>query len=214
MQLIGLVLLLGCAEWALIFRTWVSFRYLFLYAGVAALRLYYFFHFFPHWDANYVLLPVSLLAVLYHLRTAWRGGTSHNQQTYNTPETGVPWLAVIAQNRKRAQFLEYLIMTAFVWYLASYGRIVYPPGFLTLSPAWRTWFISPNHAWNFAILSALGALFSYSLWNLAVSGVPFLRPREPASSESPYRHVREESHRSPRLPSVKELSDDIGDFYN
>ena len=49
---------------------------------------------------------------------------------------------------------------------------------------------------------------------LAVSGVPFFRPREASTSESPYRHVREESHRSPRLPSVKELSDDIGDFYH
>ena len=38
MQLIGLVLLLGCAEWVLIFRTWVSFRYLLLYAGAASLR--------------------------------------------------------------------------------------------------------------------------------------------------------------------------------
>jgi len=41
MQLISLVLLAGCAEWVLIFRTWVSFRYLLLYAGVAALRFYY-----------------------------------------------------------------------------------------------------------------------------------------------------------------------------
>ena len=214
MQLIGLVLLLGCAEWVLIFRTWVSFRYLLLYAGVAVLRFYYFFRFFPHWDGNYILFPVALLAVLYHLRTAWRSSTSHNQQTYNTPETGVPWLVIIAQNRKRAQFLEYLIMTAFVWYLAYYSRITYPPGFLTLSPAWRAWFMTGTNAWTFAFLCALGTLFAYSLWNLAVSGVPFLRPRQAATGESPYRHVRAESHRSPRLPNVKELSDDIGDFYN
>ena len=57
-------------------------------------------------------------------------------------------------------------------------------------------------------------IFAYGLWNVAVSGVPFFRPREAPTGESPYRHVREESHRSPRLPSVKELSDDIGDFYS
>ena len=37
MQLIGFLMLLGCAEWALIFRTWVSFRYLLLYAGIGFL---------------------------------------------------------------------------------------------------------------------------------------------------------------------------------
>jgi hypothetical protein len=212
MQLIGILMLLGCAEWALIFRTWVSFRYLLLYAGIAGLRLYYLFTYFPHWDSHYFIFPVCLLAVLQHLRSLWRGSTSHNQQTYKTPETGVPWLAVIAQNRRRAELLEHLIMGAFIWYMANYGRIVYAPGFLTLSPAWRAWFMS--NAWTFAILCGLGMLFSYSLWNVAVSGVPFFRPRQADTGESPYRHVREESHRSPRLPSVKELSDDIGDFYN
>ena len=37
---------------------------------------------------------------------------------------------------------------------------------------------------------------------------------EAPTGESPYRHVREESHRSPQLPGVTELSDDIGDFYS
>ena len=214
MQLLGIVLLLGCAEWALIFRTWVSFRYLLLYAGIGFLRLYYLFTYFPHWDAHYFIFPACILAVLQHLRSLWRASTSHNQQTYNTPETGVPWLAIIAQNRKRAQFLEYVIMMAFVWYMANYGRIVYPPKFLTLSPAWRSWFINPSNASTFTLLLAVATVFTYGLWNVAVSGVPFFRPREAPTGESPYRHVREESHRSPRLPSVKELSDDIGDFYN
>jgi hypothetical protein len=84
----------------------------------------------------------------------------------------------------------------------------------TVSPAWRAWFMSPTNAWSFAFLCALGTLFAYSLWNLAVSGVPLWRGRQAATGESPYRHVRAESHRSPRLPSVKELSNDIGDFYN
>ena len=149
MQLIGFLMLLGCAEWALIFRTWVSFRYLLLYAGIGFLRLYYLFTYFPHWDAHYFIFPACILAVVQHLRSLWRASTSHNQQTYNTPETGVPWLAIIAQNRKRAQFLEYVIMMAFVWYMANYGRIVYGPKFLTLSPAWRAWFINPSNASTF-----------------------------------------------------------------
>ena len=127
----------------------------------------------------------------------------------------MPWLVIIAQNRKRAQFLEYVIMMAFVWYMANYGRIVYGPKFLALSPAWRAWFIDPSNAETFALLLGIATPFAYGLWNLAVSGVPFFRPREAATGRaSPYRHVREESHRSPRLPGVKELSDNIGDFYS
>src|SRR5688572_21308415 len=106
MRLIRVIALLGCAEWLLIFRTWVSFRYLLLYAGFAALRLLYVPNLFPHWDNSYILLPISLLAILYHLRSAWRASTSHNQQTYGTSETGVPWLVIIAQNPKRAFALE------------------------------------------------------------------------------------------------------------
>jgi hypothetical protein len=74
--------------------------------------------------------------------------------------------------------------------------------------------MNTGNAWTFALLFALAAPFAYAMWNVAVSGVPFFRPREAPTGESPYRHVREESHRSPRLPSVKELSDDIGDFYS
>jgi hypothetical protein len=166
-------------------------------------------------DAHYFIFPVCLLAVMQHLRSIWRATTSHNQQTYKTPETGVPWLVIIAQNKQRALFLEYLIMTLFVWYMANYGRIVYGPKFLTLSPDWRTWFINPSNAETFALLLGIATPFAYGLWNVAVSGVPFFRPREAATGgASPYRHVREESRRSPRLPSVKELSDNIGDFYS
>jgi hypothetical protein len=153
------------------------------------------------------------LAVLYHLRPARRGRTSHNQQTYDTPETGVPWLVIIAQNPRRALALEFAIITAFIFYMANYGNIVYPRGFAALSPAWQAWLSSLSHAKAFAAITAMWMLFAYSLWNLAVSGRPLWRPSTAPRSDT-YPHVREENHSPPRLPSVKDLSDDLSNFYN
>jgi hypothetical protein len=210
---IRIIALLGCAEWLLIFRTWVSFRYLFLYGGFAALRLFYFLNFFPHWNNNYILLPICLLAVLYHLRSAWRSRTSHNQQTYGTPETGVPWLVIIAQNPKRALALEFAIITIFIFFLFNYGNIVYPRGFGALPQALQAWLSSPSNVKAFAGINAFWMLFAYSLWNLAVSRVPLWRPRTAPSSDA-YQYVREANHNPPKLPSVKDLSDDLSNFYS
>ena len=189
MQLIRFIALLGCAEWLLIFRTWVSFRYLLLYAGFAALRLLYFPNLFPHWDNNYILLPISCLAILYHLRTARKGHTSHNQQTYNTPETGVPLLVIVAQNPKRAFALECAIIAAFVFYMANYGNIVYPREFGALPQAWQAWLLPLSNATLIAGINAFWTLLAYSLWNLAVSGVPLWRSRT-APRSGTYQYVR------------------------
>jgi hypothetical protein len=213
MRLLRFIALLGCAEWLLIFRTWVSFRYLFLYAGFATLRLLYFPNLFPHWDNGYILLPISLLAIVYHLRTAWRGHTSHNQQTYNTPETGVPWLVIVAQNPKRAFALECAIVTAFVFYMANYGNIVYPREFGALPQAWQAWLSQLSNATLIAGINALWMLFAYPLWNLAVSGKPLWRSSTAARADT-YQYVREANHSPPRLPSVKNLSDDLTSFYS
>jgi hypothetical protein len=212
MRLIRVIALLGCAEWLLIFRTWVSFRYLLLYAGFAALRLYVL-SFFPHIDNNYILFPIALLAILYHLRSLWRARTSHNQQTYGTPETGVPWLVIVAQNPKRAFALECAIIAAFIYYLANYGNMVYPREFGALPQAWQAWLSQPFNASLFGGINALWMLFAYSLWNLAVSGKP-LWHSSTASSSGTYQYVREENHSAPKLPSVKDLSDDLGNFYS
>ena len=60
---------------------------------------------------------------------------------------------------------------------------------------------------------AQNALRVCAVWNLAVSGAPFWRPREAPAANS-FRDVRSANHTPPRLPSVKDLADDIDDFYN
>jgi hypothetical protein len=197
-----IIALLGCAEWLLIFRTWGSFRYLLLYAGFAALRLFYFLQILPHWDNNYFLVGASIVAVVWHLRALWRANTSQNQQTYDTPETGVPWLVIVTHNRQYAFGLECAIIVVFIFYMANYGRLILPPGVQ-----------SHTTAKAFAWISAIWMLFSYSLWNAIVSGKP-LWPTRATPPREPYQHVREETHTPPPLPSVKDLSDDLSNFYN
>lgn len=197
-----IIALLGCAEWLLIFRTWISFRYLLLYAGVAALRLLYLMYFFPRWDSNYILILACFPAILYHLRSLWRAGTSQNQQTYGTPETGVPWLVIVTRNPQYAFGLECAIIAGFIFFMASYGRLILPRGWQSLSTATAvTW------------INAIWMLFAYSLWNLAISGKP-LWPTRAAPTTDPYQYVREENHTPPPLPSVRDLSDDLGNFYS
>ena len=210
MWALSILLLLGCGEWALIFRTWVSFRYLILYAGAAFLRLFYLPHFFPHWDTYYFLLPVAVLAAVYHLRSLWRANTSHNQQTYDTPETGVPWLVLIARNPKRAVCLEIAIIFLSIYYLIDSGNLIRPPGFGTLPPGLQEWLETGSHAGIFAFLFALATPFAYMTWHQAVSGVPFWPERKPkVRPSSTNRHVRVQNHALPELPNVKELSDNL-----
>jgi hypothetical protein len=198
---VRIVALLGCAEWLLIFRTWVSFRYLALYAGFAALRLLYVPKFLPHVDSYYLLLPISAIALLYHLRLLWRAQTSHNQQTYNTPEAGVPWLVIIARNPRAAYALECAVIVGFIAFMSFYGRLMLR-GF------------QPATASIVAVILALWMPFSYALWNLAVSGVPLWLPRAARAAADTPNYVREENHTPPGLPSVRDLSDDLGNFYS
>ena len=199
---VRIIALLGCAEWLLIFRTWVSFRYLLLYAGFAALRLLYLMKFLPHWDSNYILIMACFPALLWHLRSLWRASTSQNQQTYDTPETGVPWLVIVTRNRQFAFGLECAIITGFIVFMASYGRLILPPAWQSLSAAAAvTW------------INAFWMLFAYSLWNLAISGKP-LWPTRAVPATDPYQYVREQNHSSPPLPSARDLSDDLGNFYS
>ena len=214
MRALSILLLLGCGEWALIFRAWVSFRYLILYAGAAYLRLFYFLHYLPHWDTNYILFPVSVLALLYHIRLLFRGGTSHNQQTYDTPETGVPWLVIVARSPKRALLLELSIIALAAWYMARYGNLVYPPGFRHLPEGLQAWLAAEHGALVFVFQWTYGTILIYMLWHQAVSGVPFWpegKPRIRMNSAS--RYVRVQDRPLPQLPGAKELSDDLGEFH-
>jgi hypothetical protein len=199
---VRIIALLGCAEWLLIFRTWVSFRYLLLYTGFAALRLLYFLKFLPHWDNNYLLIMFSFVAVIWHLRALWRASTSQNQQTYGTPETGVPWLVIVTRNPQYAFGLECAVIVGFIFFMAGYGRLIIPWGFQSISTAKAI-------AW----LNALWMAFAYALWNLAISGKP-LWPTRAAPRSEPYQHVREADHTPPPLPRVRDLSDDLNDFYS
>jgi hypothetical protein len=51
-------------------------------------------------------------------------------------------------------------------------------------------------------------MFGFAFWNHITSGVP-LPWRAKTSSAEAYLHVREERRTPPRLPSVKELTDEL-----
>jgi hypothetical protein len=55
--------------------------------------------------------------------------------------------------------------------------------------------------------------FAYALWNLAISGKP-LWPARAVRPTDPYQYVREEKHTPPPLPSIRDLSNDLNDFYS
>jgi hypothetical protein len=151
----------------------------------------------PHWDNNYFLVGASIVAVIWHLRALWRANTSQNQQTYDTPETGVPCLVIVTRNRQYAVGLECAIIVLFIFFMANYGRLIVPYGFQSLTTARAlTW------------ISAIWMLFSYTLWDGIVSGKP-LWPTRASPPREPYQHVREQEHAPTPLPSVKELSADL-----
>jgi hypothetical protein len=149
--------------------------------------------------------------MLYHLRSAWHRRSARYRDFYNTPESGVPWLVMVAQTPKAAQLLEYVIMMAFLFYMKSYGHLVYPREFGALPPAWQAWLADPANAELFSAAYAISAMFGLSFWNLIASGVPLWKPK--TSNAEAYPYVREERHASPRLPSVKELADELKQLY-
>ena len=206
MQLFRFLALVMCAEWLLIFRVWASFRFLLLFVAVCFFRAR-ILRFIPHWDTYYFVFLFSTLGMLYHLRSAWRGRSGRYRDFYHTSDSGVPWLVIVAQTPKAAQFLEFVIMTAFLYYMKDYGHLVYPQEFGALPPAWQAWLSDPAHAGLFFAAYVMSAMFGLSLWNLSTSGVPLWKPK--TSNAEPYPHVREASHTPPRLPSVKELADDL-----
>jgi hypothetical protein len=93
----------------------------------------------------------------------------------------------------------------------SYGHLIYPREFRALPPAWQAWLSAPGNAELFSAAYVISAMFGLSLWNLAASGVSF-RKSSNANAET-YPYVREASHASPRLPTVKELADEHRELY-
>ena len=145
--------------------------------------------------------------MLYHLRCAWNRRSARYREVNNTPESGVPWLVIVAQTPKATQLLEYVIMMAFLYYMQSEGHLVYPREFGALPPAWEAWLSHPANAELFSAAYAVSAMFGLSLWNLIVSGVPLWKPKTSTAEAYPY--VREERRTAPRLPTVKELADEL-----
>jgi len=209
MQFFRFLAVLMCAEWLLIFHVWISFRYLLVFAVFGYFRGQ-ILAFIPHWDTYYFVFLLATLGVLYHLRSVWRGRSARYRDFYTTPDSGVPWLVMVAQTPKATQLLEYVIMMAFLIYMMSYGHLIYPREFRALPPAWQAWLSAPGNAELFSAAYAISAMFGLSLWNLIASGVPLWKSRAANAEDYPY--VREASHSSPRLPSVKELADELQQF--
>jgi hypothetical protein len=210
MQFFRFLAVLMCAEWLLIFHVWISFRYLLVFAIFGYFRGH-ILAFIPHWDTYYFVFLFATLGVLYHLRAVWRGRSARYRDFYTTPDAGVPWLIMVAQTPKATQLLEYVIMMAFLIYMMSYGHLIYPREFRALPPAWQGWLADPGNAELFSAAYAISAMFGLSLWNLIASGVPLWKSRTANAEAYPY--VREASHSSPRLPTVKELADEHRQFY-
>ena len=181
---------LMCAEWLLIFRIWASFRFLLLFVALSMLRAR-FLGFIPHWDNSYVIFPVATVAMLYHLRCTVNRSSARYRDFYNAPDTGVPWLVIVAQTPKAAQVLEYVIMMVFLFYMMQYGNLVFPREFGALPPAWEAWLSRPANAELFSVAYAVSAMFGFSLWNLIASGVPLWKPKAAPSADT-YPYVREE----------------------
>ena len=211
MRRFGFLPLLLCAEWLLIFRIWVSFRYLLLFILFGALRLR-LLAFIPHWENHYTVLPLALIATLYNLRCVFNGSSARNREISTTPDTGVPWLVIVAKTKKAAQFLEFVIMGAFLYYMMQYGTLVYPAEFGALPPAWQAWLADGIHAELFIFAYFGLSMCGLAFWSLLEAGVPLWKPKTPTSADA-YQHVQEVSHATPRLPSVKELADELRQFY-
>jgi len=199
-----------CAEWLLIFRTWVSFRFLLLFVACCMVRAR-ILAFIPHWDAYYLLFPLATVGLLYHLRSMWSRRSARYREFYNTPGTGVPWLVIVAQTPKVTQLLEFIIMMAFLYYMRIYGNLVYPPEFGALPPAWKTWLSRPAQAELFSAAYAISAMVGLAFWNVIASGAPMWKPK--ASNTEAYPYVREARRSPPRLPTVKELADEHRQLY-
>ena len=210
MQFFRFLAVLMCAEWLLIFHVWISFRYLLVFAVFAYFRGQ-LLAFIPHWDTYYFVFLFAVLGVLYHLRAVWRGRSARYRDFYTTPDAGVPWLIMVAQTPKATQLLEYVIMMAFLIYMMSYGHLIYPREFRALPPDWQAWLSAPGNAELFSAAYVISTMVGLSLWNAIASGMPLRKPKTANADTYPY--VREASHSSPRLPTVKELADEHRQLY-
>ena len=191
MRHLRFIIALFCAEWLLIFRAWLSPSILFLLLLTAGGRLLALSA-TPRWMGAYVVFYIAFIALLMHLRALLSGRGRRNRAIYETPETGVPWLVLVAQNPKAALVLEIGISLAVVWYYFPYTPLRLPP------EPWE----NPE---AIATLSAYLGVCGLTLWNAVHNRVPKVDIIQHHGLS--FKLVRQQSHRRPRLPSVKELAD-------
>ena len=101
------------AEWILIFKTWLPPRTLFLLFCMAVLR-FFLYTALPNFMGGSMVFFVAVPFLIWHLKAAFRGETKNNLDTFQTPDTGIPRLVVIARNLKLAEFLELGIVVAYL----------------------------------------------------------------------------------------------------
>jgi hypothetical protein len=178
-----------CAEWLLIFRAWLSPSILFLLVITAGFRMYAL-SVTPRWMGAYVVFSIAAISLLMHLRGLLRN--RRNRDIYEIPDTGVPWLVLVAQHPKAAFALETVISLCIVWSYFPATPLRIPPG---------TW----ENPELIAGVSALLGVAGLTLWNAVHSRVPKVNVLQREGLT--YNPVRQQSHRGPRLLSVQELAE-------
>jgi hypothetical protein len=207
MLLFRCLVLLLCAEWLLLFRVWMSLKYLILFLVFTLIRAR-FLNVIPHWDNHVFLYLATFPALLYHFQRL--GRAARYREAYGTPETGVPWLATIGRTDKAACALELVIVLAFIMYMDAYGVMVYPHGFDTLDPDWQHWFSQPGHAEAFALFYASAGMIALGIWRQLDAGILLWKSKTTPRTQF-VREIRRRS--SPKLANVKELSEELQQFY-
>jgi hypothetical protein len=137
------------------------------------------------------------------------GRSARYREAYGTPETGVPRLITVARTDKAAYVLEIAIIAAFMIYMDTYGVMVYPHDFDTLDPDWQRWFSQPGHADMFALSYVAAGIFGLAIWKQLDAGISLSKAGATPRTE----FVREIRRKLPKLPHVKELADELRQFY-
>jgi hypothetical protein len=206
MPILRCLTLLLCAEWLLLFRAWISLRYLILFMAFTLVRAR-FLNIIPHWDIHVFLYLATFPVFLYHLRML--GRSARYREAYSTPDTGIPRLITIARTDNAAYALEISLIAAFMMYMDAYGAMVFPHDFDMLNPDWQRWLSQPGHADMFALAYAGVGIFGLGIWKQLDAGIPLWKSKTTPRTE----FVRDIRRKLPKLPHVKELADELRQFY-
>jgi hypothetical protein len=135
----------------------------------------------------------ATFSLIMHLRGLLRN--KRNRDIHETPDTGVPWLVLIAQSPKAAIALEIVLCMCAVWFYFPATPLRVPPGRIE----------DPE---LFAFGSAIASVFALTLWNAIHNRVPKVEILQKGGMQ--YKPIRAKTHKV-RLPSVKEMMAEMGD---